>query len=373
MLTGIRHLLSGLRWYAINILTFLRGGRTAVPAFAPVVCFDLQANHWHRHLHILMHFFEIKGYAVRIRHRYRFIASWASHDLFRFSSPFRMYWGQGAEKGARWLFTDRPVKRPHVLLDADYYPVPGEREQDPRIPMSLVDTFYVFRLLDRIAVNPEEARRRGVFFFGNMDPLAYGRSEPAEVFNCLTRTDLINTVRRRFPDRVVTPREAKGIAVHGGRDIVLVDRKDHYITPDRLPGVLGEFDFFLAPSGVVMPLCHNLVEAIAAGCIPILQHPHLMVPHLEHGRNCFAFRDEAGLAAILERIPHMPEKEVRDMRANVLAYYRSHLAPEAVIGRLEQEGSDLRRVRLNGELYSTNILREKLARMGSGGLPLPHE
>ena len=35
---------------------------------------------------------------------------------------------------------------------------------------------------------------------------------------------------------------------------------------------LAKADFFLACPGVGMPLCHNLIEAIAAGAIPILQY-----------------------------------------------------------------------------------------------------
>jgi hypothetical protein len=47
------------------------------------------------------------------------------------------------------------------------------------------------------------------------------------------------------------------------------------------------------------------------------------------------------------------------MRRNVLAYYAAHLTPAAVIGELERRGSALRRIELNAEWPSTQLLLER--------------
>src|SRR3990167_5062911 len=58
---------------------------------------------------------------------------------------------------------------------------------------------------------------------------------------------------------------------------------------------LSMFDFFLAPPGVQMPLCHNIIEAIAVGTIPFTNYYNWFEVPLEDGKNCIAFNDEKEL------------------------------------------------------------------------------
>jgi glycosyltransferase involved in cell wall biosynthesis len=149
------------------------------------------------------------------------------------------------------------------------------------------------------------------------------------------------------------------VALRGKRDIVLLGRQCEYIPPARLLQVLSRFDLFLAPSGVVMPLCHNVVEAMAAGCIPVLQYPHLMEPPLEHGINCLAYDNAEQLHTVLERFPDISATEVVAMRRHVLAYYKEHLAPEAVVEKLRTLAGKQARLRVNAEMLSTQLLLEQ--------------
>ncbi len=366
----LKPVLSSARWYVINMYHWLRQRRPATRG--PVVLFDIRTNHWHRYLHIFILFLLLEGYDVRVRHRWRSIGSWASHDLFRRSARFRLFLGPRRPAKGSWLITDHDVPGPHVRLTADYYALPGTKEAGERLPMPLVDTQYIEGSYDHRPPDARERRQRGVFFFGNMDSAAYARQEVPAVFGCFTRAHLLEFVEARFAARIHHPLTVGAIAVSEGRDIVLAGRQHQYVRPKELLGVLSRFDFFLAPSGVVMPLCHNLIEAMCAGCIPILQHPHLMEPPLRNGVDCLAFRTEEELATILTDFPKFDESTVVAMRMNVLAYYQQHLTPHAVIGRLEKAGSELQVLRMNAELESTRLLQEKLRTAGiKGALPLP--
>lgn len=364
----LRSFLSGTRWYVVNMLLWLRGHRKT--AVGPSVHFDLHTNQWHRYLHIFILFLHLRGYTVHLRHRWRFIGSWASYDLFRRSPLFHLAFRRPKHAQNVWLFTDRPLAQPHVRIDTDYYPLPGGPNDGIRLPMPLVDTLYIQGAYDRFPMDPAVDRQRGVFFFGNMDRRAYSRTELHDVFGCFHRTELLDMVRRHFPERIHEPVDLDGCVVRDGKDIVLSGRQNQYIAPAGLLPILARFDFFLAPSGVVMPLCHNVVEALCAGCIPILQYAHLMTPALEHGVNCLAFRTEEDLVTLLRSLPGMDPRAVQTMRRNALAYYHQHLTPEAVIGSLEREGMALTRLRMNGELISTQVLRAKLDKAGIKG-PLP--
>lgn len=365
----IKRFLSSTRWYLVNMGRWLQQPR--LPSSGPSVWVDVRENNWHRYLHIFILFLRLRGYKVHVRHRWGFVGCWASSELFRLSSQqFRFYFRDvGMPRGA-WLFTDRPTDRPHVLLDADYFPLPGETRQGLRIPMSLFYTIYVHEVHDRFPVNALAPRQRAVFFFGNMDPNAYVRNEVQEVFGCFNRMYLLDLVRREFARHVHEPRGIDDMESTSERYIVLVDRLRAHINTKELLPFLARFDFFLAPSGVVMPLCHNVVEALCAGCIPILQHPHLMEPPLQHGVDCLSFNTEAELMDLLKSIPRIDGDTVLQMRHNALAYYQRYLTPEAVVGAMEKEGSRLQRLHLNGEYVSVNLLREKLRAQGIAG-PLP--
>jgi glycosyltransferase involved in cell wall biosynthesis len=76
-----------------------------------------------------------------------------------------------------------------------------------------------------------------------------------------------------------------------------------------------------------MPLCHNLIEAMAAGAIPILQYGDYLPHPLKDGVNCLAFKDTNSLRAITQAVLTLNNDRVCELRANVLAYYKEFLAP----------------------------------------------
>lgn len=365
----IKQVLSGARWYVVNMAHWFPQRRTGESG--PSVWIDVHENIWHRYLHIFLLFLRIRGYTVHVRHRWGFIGCWASFELFRLSSQHvRFYFRNAAIPAGAWLFTDRPTARPHVLLDADHFTIPGEVRSGFRVPMALFYTIYAHGIQDRFPVDPSAPRERVVFFFGNMDPKAYVRNEVQAVFGCFNRMHLLQLVRSEFADQVYEPHKLGALDARGERHIVLVDRAHAHIDTRNLLPILSRYDFFLAPSGVVMPLCHNLVEALCAGCIPILQHPHLMEPPLRHGVDCLSFTTEQELVELLRNVPMMDAGTVLQMRRNALAYYQRYLTPEAVVGEMEKQGAKLQRLLLNGEYVSVELLRKKLQAKGIEG-PLP--
>ncbi|MBK7384383.1 MAG: hypothetical protein IPI81_13805 [Flavobacteriales bacterium] len=367
----LRRFLSGVRWYVVNMWHWCVTHRRVGSAGSKVVYLDLRENLWHRYLHILVLFLMDQGYTVHLRHRWRFIASWASHDLFRRSGSFRLYCLREPDPGA-WLITDRCTSRNHTLIDVDAFRIPGEDGQGLYVPMPMVDTRYILGLLKMPLPEAGPDRQRKVFFFGNMDRLAYTREEPSTVFGCFRRAELMDIIQRRFADHIHRPDTVAAIMADTERYIVLMDRHREYIRPKDLNGVLARFDFFLAPSGVVMPLCHNMIEAMFAGCIPILQHAHLLEPPLHDGIECLSFRDEEGLVSTLERIRSLDPATIKAMRSAVLEYCSKYLTPTAVIGSLEKLRENAGPIHLNGELASVERLRTRLDEQGiEGPLPFP--
>ena len=147
------------------------------------------------------------------------------------------------------------------------------------------------------------------------------------------------------------------------RDGVLLVGWNGYRDEDWIR-VLGSADFFLALPGVFMPFSHNVIEAMAAGCVPVLSYPGWFAPSLEDGVNCLVYRDEADLLDVVRRAAAMPASQVARLRAGSQDYYDRYLAPAVVPQRLA-ELPDGASVFLQTEQSDQTVL----IRSGSVGYP----
>jgi len=300
-----------------------------------------------------MHMLEIQGYVIVIKPRWGVLTSWASRPLFTDLRTVRT--GRKPKGDGHLIFTDDPESHQGSLLTADYFPTPARPSDGYQVPMPMGVQFYLYRWHEQ-QVDRNAIRRRGIFFFGNMAAQHYDRSVLHIAFNCFTRAEVLDHLGRAFPHRIERPRTMNAVTVSGEKDIILVDRDVCYIQPYKLRPILTSFDFFLALSGVVMPLCHNLIEALSAGSIPIIPYPHLLSPPLENNVNCLSYSTLDELDRILERIPLMEESEIQRMRDNVNLYYTRYLTLDKVVSEIEKCQRTNAPVRLNAEAGSTSIL-----------------
>lgn len=99
--------------------------------------------------------------------------------------------------------------------------------------------------------------------------------------------------------------------------------------------LLSKSHFFVAPPGFKYPWCHNSIEAMAVGTIPILQYNNLFVPGLVHLENCLCFQNTKELEDAINLALALGDDEIQRMRANVISYYDSHLSPDAVVENIK--------------------------------------
>lgn len=178
-------------------------------------------------------------------------------------------------------------------------------------------------------------RRIQILFAGNTDINKYNRRELIDEFNVLTRVQIIDFIKNKYKD---------------GKNLSLVSDKNVFfemftgnskLTPliiseakcdhkDWLQ-IVSNATFFLCPPGVYMPWCHNLIEAMAVGTIPILQYADLMVPRLKHLENCLTFSNFEDLQQAIDLALMLDEGEVTRMKANVIQYYQNYLSIESIV------------------------------------------
>ena len=184
------------------------------------------------------------------------------------------------------------------------------------------------------------ARPARIFFGGNTAEDKYDKDVIGEVYSMLTRREMLETaVLQGGPENVHRPADAmEWLGSGDAHPFVLIETRRTKIPATHWLEALSRADFFLACPGVGMPLCHNLVEAMAAGAIPVLQYADYLDPPLRHGVNCLAFHDAESLRQAISRALAMADDEIRALRQGVMTYYHDQLAPGAFARRLSGGG-----------------------------------
>lgn len=179
----------------------------------------------------------------------------------------------------------------------------------------------------------------------------------------LTRTEVITTLKERLGDLLRlanTPWELnEAMKSEYVKQLVIVDNDGARIEWTRWMDVIAQADFFLCPPGIVMPMCHNIVEAMAIGTIPITSYPEWFSPKLEHLKNCIVFNGKDDLIAMVKMVLAMGDEQKMEIRENAMRYYELNLKPEAFVRKMENRTESA----LNVLMYSEYNVAKKTAKL----------
>jgi hypothetical protein len=351
----LEELLREVRSYFIpsHVRSYWELSRSPRPAEARsserLVCFDFRSvcidSENGRFLFALVKCFEALGFAPCFRARYRFLAT------MRHKGCKRLLLGES-------FFVYRQMKElpagriAAVVTDGTVPPVVGG------IPLPWIRLSYDHRLPRtrcEIAmpyfVHPEMHQRQvagpppdltavrpwRVFFSGTVKRRKYSRPHFRARLQKLSRVEILESLQRDLPDtkchRVTSLAELQN-ALFKAPTFIWVDGEHCSIAGhDWLP-TLQRADFFLACPGSFIPLCHNQVESMAMGTVPILEHPEYFDPPLEDGINCLAFSGRKGLLEAMARAFVMAPQDIVRLRRGARAYYERHLTPGGIGQRL---------------------------------------
>lgn len=241
----------------------------------------------------------------------------------------------GAGRRGRW------GRRVIVTLDA--LSEEARRPEAHHVPFPMHPLLYALGADEDVPRLRASRRVARLLFAGNQSATAY-TAESIARFGLVGRHALLERVRAALgPDEVEEVGDAATLVAGGDgyrRRLLLVDSATCWIPRERWLATLAAADFFLAPPGVVMPLCHNVVEAMAVGTIPVTEYGAFFPVPLEHGRTCIAFRGEHDLVAKLREVLALDAATIAAMRREVCRYYDEHLAPASLGRRLEAAPGD---------------------------------
>jgi hypothetical protein len=267
------------------------------------------------------------------------LASWGADGFWNFVLRTRLL-PAGEEPTAPVVIAREPDglgehARSRIRISVDWF---SRDAQDD----NLVMPYFAHPDLQRLGRMPTSTSPRPirVGFAGTVAEDVYRKKF---AFPMPGRPDVLRTIADRFGSRVaVVESEAALAAVDPGlTPIVLVvvrERRDatrkHVLQGRAYLSFLERCSFFIAPPGFRMPLCHNLIEAMSVGTVPILSYGNWLHPPLCDGIDSLRFETLDELQTVVEQALAMSEDDIRMLRSGVSAYYEDHLSVDSFAQKL---------------------------------------
>jgi hypothetical protein len=217
-------------------------------------------------------------------------------------------------------------------LNYDYFTaVKKQKTKDFIFPYFMHVGQYKWDYVKNIDKFRRGSRSLSTLFVGGVNREHYNNPRIKSIFNCLTRYEVITTLEQYsdtcFPESL---EDLEGLIRRGSAKLIIyITGKEKVLWQKDWLKTFAKANFFLALPGTTMPLCHNLIEALCAGTIPILQYNQFIYPFLEHGKNCLVFSDIDHLRLLLDEIKHFSKVKIDGMRKNVIDYYDSYFSTNA--------------------------------------------
>ena len=306
-----------------------------------------------RRIYTLVVAFLRSGYDVTLVLDLRFVGN-LFHKLKRLLLDEPLSYAARLEdvSGSYLLVSDSP---PHHLPDTcrklvqvDYGGwIPGSDSLP--LPFAMHPWIYHHGLDEKLEDYRKQPRRIRLFFMGDIAD-KYSNHEVENVYGKLPRDKIVELLERRMPAgavrRVRSLEEWHKISEEGFPGIVLGSTRDFQIPADEWLKAVASAEAFMVCPGVHYPMCHNAVESLAVGTVPLIEYPRYFHPALEHGENCLGFNGEKGLLASVERLLSMDALDLQRIGTKATEYYDTQLTPDALTKQIEEWPSDVCRLKV---------------------------
>jgi len=214
-----------------------------------------------------------------------------------------------------------------ITIDGDYYTALERPDSQLIMPYFAHPEFYRKGLHLKASGFQSGSRPYRIFFCGSVLKEEYSRDFH---FHILNRYEIMDYISSHFADHIThsmerTVKPIVFLITNDPRDTV----RKHQLAPAEYFQALKRADFFIAAPGCKMPHCHNIIEAMTAGAIPITNYAHVMHPPLQNGVNCLSFTDYESLSQALTRAMSMSAEVVDLLRKGTLNHHQNYLKPSA--------------------------------------------
>ncbi|MFC1680652.1 hypothetical protein ACFL1S_02515 [Pseudomonadota bacterium] len=312
------------------------------PRSGKTVYFDLhdidtiQNNSFGRLTYLLVMLFHENGYTICVRPNRYFMTSLPDLKFKKMILEFDpvITWHRPGSSNQLHI-SDRVRTGPFTNILLDYSEQFTADDFHRRIPMPylmhpMIYHLGLHRALQVLRETPTSIR---LFFGGNLDPRLYDSTKINENYGKLTRIKVIETLRsgldNRYKREIRNQKDLQNLADGKHDGFSWISGPELRLPAAEWMALLARCDFFLACPGVSKPMCHNCVEAMSVGTIPVLEYPEFFHPPLVHGINCVVYDGEQDLLKKVNTLCSLDVQTINQLKQGAIDYYETYLTPEA--------------------------------------------
>jgi hypothetical protein len=179
-------------------------------------------------------------------------------------------------------------------------------------------------------------------FIGKIDD-DYNNQMTKDLFNINTRQEIFSFIKDNFPDdKMYIPQNINDLLEKTdsgelARKIVLLNTANFALPGQLWFKILLNTQFFIHMCGYIQPFCHNQIESMLSGCIPITQFSRFFIPQFKHEENALTFNTLEELYLILVNIlEKYYNSNINFLRKNINLYYQANYSFESFSNKLNQ-------------------------------------
>jgi len=213
------------------------------------------------------------------------------------------------------------------------------------IPMQfyMMPMIYACGLEENLDQYRQLVRKYRIFFGGSLNPIYYDSPVFKKKYpHLMTRLEGFQTIRNSDIDVLLINKRDEldkfsENSTYLNRLVIVEVKTSFPIKPEQWLQFVGQSDFFMCFSGTDYPICHNSIEAMAVGTIPIIAYGDWFDPQLEHGKNAIIYSDQDDLIQKIKIVMKMSLKDIQELRRGVIEYYDNFLAKGYMARQYEQQ------------------------------------
>lgn len=312
------------------------------------VIFRFSSDFWHgdmgRYAYLLVKAFAKAGYQIAFSPEFAFLSRLNKYKKLLLHENFQIIRSPLPEKDGLLLINhEKQVQLKIVHVN------PGNKvvlsANTLLIPYMMHPSIY-HKDRDRELGALRSASRIGkILFAGNVDPKAYDGGSVVRIHHKLPRYSLIRFLESALSAEefwCIKSEEDFSLMQPYENKLLIIKSQDYKIPSEYWLPTLSNYDFFLACPGSDMPMCHNAVEAMAVGSIPLLEYAEYFHPALIHQQNCIIFKGKEDLLIKLREVLAMEKDDIEKLRANVIRYYDTYLEPSLWVEKVVETQHEVR-------------------------------
>jgi len=186
---------------------------------------------------------------------------------------------------------------------------------------------YIMHPRNYMIAKPDLLEKQvGIVMSGIFEAKIYDSDLITKNFNLLNRWQIYNQIIQHAALVTVSGIEFKEQFVKGVflDKFVVMKWQQGAIPSEEWRHYLSSAKFLFCAPGMTMPMCHNVVEAMSVGVVPIINYQNWLNPSLIDGKNALLYQSEKSIHQVINKALQMNDSEYSELQKNAIDFYESY-------------------------------------------------